>query len=159
MIMNETLIDAPAGRQEVTVSREFDAPRELVYRCCVEPELIAQWWGPRYLTNEIERLEPRPGGLWRFVQHAPDGTTHAFRGVYHDATPPERLVMTFEYEGTPGHVVLNTITLEDVGGRTRMVGSSVFQTLADRDAMVAAGMGIGAREGNDRLEELLRRLR
>jgi uncharacterized protein YndB with AHSA1/START domain len=160
MITNDsTVIDAPAGRQEVVISRTFDAPRELVFRCLTEPDLIVRWWGPRYLTTAIDRMEATPGGSWRFIQTAPDGGEHAFHGVYHAVTAPERVVQTFEYEGAAGHVSLDTTVLEDLGeGRTRMVQTAVFQSPADRDAMVASGMERGVRDGNLRLDELLAQL-
>jgi uncharacterized protein YndB with AHSA1/START domain len=100
-------------------------------------------------------MEPRPGGKWRFVQRDPEGNVHAFHGVYHEIKAPERLVGTFEYEGVPGHVSLQTATYEDVGGKTKLTMHSVFQSLADRDGMVEAGMEAGARDMMDRIEELL----
>ena len=146
---------AEPGKQEVTISRVFDAPRDLVFATLTDPKQLPLWWGPRYLTTRVDVMDVRPGGAWRFVQTAPDGGEHAFHGYYHQVDPPGRIVQTFEYEGEPGHVVLETQVLEDLGNRTRMTVTSVFQTLADRDAMVASGMESGAREGWDRLAELL----
>jgi len=100
-------------------------------------------------------MDLRPGGRWRYVQRDPQGNEHAFHGVYHDIAAPERLVFTFEYEGVPGHVVLETLTLEELDGKTRLTDQSVFQSVADRDGMVQSGMESGATEMMDRLEELL----
>ena len=153
-----TTILAEAAKQEITITHEFDAPRELVYRCYTEPELMARWWGPRYLTNVIQELDVRPGGSWRVVQRAPDGNEYGFHGVYHLVDRPNQIVWTFEFEGVPGHVSLETVTFEDLGGRTRVVTHAVFQSLADRDAMVASGMELGVREGFERMAELLAEL-
>lgn len=150
---------AEPGKQETVLSQVFDAPRELVFRCYTEPEHIVRWWGPRYLTTVVDVLESRPGGRWRFVQHAPDGAEHAFHGVFHRIDAPEQLVYTFEYEGAPGHVVMDTVTFEDLGAdRTRVTVTAVFQRLADRDEMLKSGMEFGAREGWERLAELLAEL-
>ena len=143
------------GKQEIVMTRTFDAPRELVFKTMNDPALIPQWWGPSYLTTTVEEMDVRPGGRWRYVQRAPDGGEHAFHGVYHEITAPERVVSTFEYEGTPGHVLLETIRLEEVDGKTKMTDQSVFQSVEDRDGMVQAGMESGATEMMDRLEALL----
>jgi uncharacterized protein YndB with AHSA1/START domain len=100
-------------------------------------------------------MDVRPGGRWRYVLSDPQGKEDAFHGVYHDIVAPERLVMTFEYEGVPGHVMLETGTLEEVDRKTRLTDQSVFQSVADRDGMVQSGMESGATEMMDRLEELL----
>jgi uncharacterized protein YndB with AHSA1/START domain len=137
------------------MTRTFDAPRDLVFTTIMDPNLIPQWWGPGYLTTTVDEMDVRPGGKWRYVQRAPDGTEHAFRGVYHDITEPEGFVCTFEYEGVPGHVLLETVTLDEVDSKTTMTEQSVFQSVADRDGMVQSGMESGATEMMDRLEELL----
>ena len=152
-------IEAKPGQQEVVITHEFQAPRELVYRAYTEPELVARWWGPRYLINDVHEHDARAGGSWRVVQRTPDGTEHAFHGVYHLAEAPSRIVRTFEYEGAAGHVSLETLELEDLGGgRTRAIQHAVFQSLGDRDAMLSSGMELGVREGFERLEELLAEL-
>lgn len=137
------------------MTRTFDAPRDLVFKTMTDPNLIPRWWGPRYLTTTVDEMDLRPGGRWRYLQRDPQGNEHAFHGVYHDITAPERLVFTFEYEGVPGHVLLDTVTLEGVDGKTRLTDQSVFQSVADRDGMVQSGMESGATEMMDRLEELL----
>jgi uncharacterized protein YndB with AHSA1/START domain len=157
--MEKTAITAEPGTNQVVITRTFDAPRELVYRCFTEPELITKWWGPRRYTTTIETMEVRKGGLWRFVQHGPEGEEYGFWGVTHDLVAPERVVQTFEFEGVPGHVAMETLVLEDLGGKTRMVQMSVFQSVADRDGMVASGMESGVVESHERLDELVKELR
>ncbi len=153
--MGKTNLVVEPGKQEIWITREFDAPRELVFRAYTDPELLAKWWGPRYLTNDIKKLEMRSGGSWRIVQRAPDGGEHGFHGVCHSVIAPERIVQTFEYEGEPGHVVLETTTFEEHAGKTSVTSQSVFQSVADRDGMAAAGMESGMNEGFDRLDELI----
>lgn len=98
-------------------------------------------------------MEVRPG--WRFVQRDYDGNVYAFHGVYHEIVPPERLVYTFEFEGMPGHVLLETVTFEEHDGKTKLTDTSVFQTVEDRDGMLKLGMEEGAAETMDRLAEYL----
>ena len=143
------------GKQEIVMTRTFDAPRDLVFKTMTDPNLIPQWWGPRYLTTTVDEMDLRPGGRWRYVQRDTQGNEHAFHGVYHDIAAPERFVFTFEYEGVPGHVLLETVTLEELDGKTTLTDQSVFQSVADRDGMVQSGMESGATETMDRLEELL----
>lgn len=156
--MPKLTVVAEPGKQEIFLTREFDAPRELVFRAYTDPALIVQWWGPRYLTTTVDKLEARPGGRWRFVQRDPEGNEHGFHGVFHEVIAPERIVQTFEYEGMPGHVLLETATFEDLGGRTRVIGQSVFQSVEARDGMVMSGMEEGTAESNDRLAELLAKM-
>lgn len=153
--MNKTAFTIEPGTHELSLTREFDAPRDLVFKVYTDPELLPRWWGPRYLTTTVDEMDVRPGGQWRFVQRAPDGSEFGFHGVYHEIAGPERVVDTFEFEGMPGHVALETTTLEDLGGRTRLTTHSVFQSVADRDAAAASGMESGAAETMDRLEEVL----
>lgn len=98
------------------------------------------------------------GGIWRYVQSDADGNEYAFRGVYHQVASPEQLIYTFEFEGMPGHVLLETITFEDHNGKTRIIDLSVFQSVADRDGMIQSGMEGGAQDTWDRFEELLKTL-
>ena len=146
-------------KREITMVRTFDAPRELVFRAYTDPELIPQWWGPRGYKTVVEKLELEPGGAWRYVQYDPTGSQFAFHGVFHEVTPPKRLVYTFEYEGIPpGHVMVETVTFEDLGGKTRITATDVFQSLEDLEGMVNAGMEEGAVESFDRFAELLQKL-
>lgn len=155
--MTKAVVTVEPARHDIVLTRVFDAPRELVFKTYTDPELIPRWWGPRNLTTTVERMDVRPGGSWRFVQRDAEGHEFAFHGLYHEVSPPERIVDTFEFEGMPGHVALETTTLEDLGGRTRLTTITVFQTIEDRNGMVASGMEQGATESMDRLEELLRR--
>ena len=147
------------GKQEIMSSTVLDAPRELVFRAYTEPELFAQWWGPRQYEVKIDTFDSRPGGSWRVIHVAADGGQHAFRGVNHDVVEPERICGTFEYEGVPGHVALQTATFEPLGNKTRLVTHQVFQSVMDRDGMVASGMQEGANESIERLSELLERMK
>jgi uncharacterized protein YndB with AHSA1/START domain len=156
--MSETIFLVPDGKQEVVITRTFDAPRELVFRAFTDPKLVPEWWGPRDQDTVVDKMDVRPGGQWRFVSREADGDEYGFHGVYHDVTPHDRLVYTFEYEGVPGHCLLETVTFEDAEGGTLVTDRAVYQTLEDRDGMVAAGMESGARQSMDRLAELLPRL-
>ena len=155
--MADLQVVADPGTQQIVITRSFDAPRELVFKAFTDPDAVRQWWGQRDNETVVDRLEARPGGLWRFVQRSKDGNEHGFHGVYHEAAAPERIVYTFEYEGMPGHVLLETITLTEQDGRTRMTDVSVFQSVADRDGMLQSGMESGAAESFDRLDEYLAR--
>ena len=153
--MGTTRITAEPGTPFIDVERDFDAPRELVYRAWTEPELLAQWLGPRRLTTIIDEYDLRDGGRWRYLQRDTDGTEYGFHGVFHGPQTPERMTQTFEFEGAPGHVSLDTLTLEEHDGRTIARTHSVFQSVEARDAMIAAGMEGGMNEGFERLDELL----
>jgi uncharacterized protein YndB with AHSA1/START domain len=153
--MSKTQIDAPAGVPFVDITREFDAPLELVRRAWTDPDLIKQWLGPRRFEMVIERWEPRAGGTYRYIHRDQAGNEFGFHGVFH-SNDPDNMVQTFEFEGMPGHVSLDKLALEDIGGgRTRAQIHSVYQSLEDRDGMVQAGMGDGVNVGFERLDELL----
>jgi uncharacterized protein YndB with AHSA1/START domain len=151
----ETEFVIKPGTNEMTMTRVFDAPRELVFKAMTDPNLIARWWGPRDHWSKVDKMDVRSGGSWRFINGDSAGHEYGFHGVYHLVDAPERVVQTFEFEGVPGHVALETMRLEDLGGKTRLVQQSVFQSGEDRDGMVQSGMQKGATETNDRLAELL----
>jgi uncharacterized protein YndB with AHSA1/START domain len=151
---NGTRIIAERGKQEVIITRIFNAPRDLVFKAYTDRNLKPQWWGPKRLTTTIDKLDVKPGGQWRFVQRDTAGNVYAFHGVYHEVSP-ERIVDTFEFEGTPGQVSLETCTFEEAGNRTKVTTRSVFQTVEDRDEMIKAGMEEGVLESMDRLAGLL----
>ncbi len=154
-----TTIEA-RGDLEIVQSRTFDAPRDLVFRTMNDPELLPRWWGPSYLTTVVEKMEVRPGGSWRFVQRAPDGGEHAFSGRYLEVVAPERVSMTFNYEGLEGdHEAVSTVVLTEDNGRTVMTSTMVFKTRDDRDGMVNSGMEGGARETDERLAAILEELK
>lgn len=158
----KTVITAKPGKQEILISREFDAPRELVFRAYTGRDLIPQWWGPGYLTTAIEELNLRPGGAWRFVQRDAEGNEFGFHGVFHEVTVPERIIDTFEFEGLPeaGHVILETVRFEALpGNKTKLNVQSVFQSVEDRDGMLNSGMEEGLNESYQRLDKLLARIK
>jgi len=160
MSKNKTTITAEPGKQELFVIREFDAPRELVFKAHTDPNLFVQWIGPRGLTTTLDVFEPVSGGRYRFIQKDNDGNEYGFHGVFHEVSP-ERVIQTFEFEGLPesGHATLETMTLEALpNGRTRLTAQSVFQSVSDRDGMVQSGMETGAREGYERLDEILAKM-
>ena len=161
MVTKTTAVLAEPGKQEIIVTREFDASRELVFKAYTDPTLIPQWWGPRYLSTEVDKMDVRPGGQWRFINRDAQGNEYAFHGVYHEVLAPERVIDTFEFEGLPetGHVTLETMKLEALpGGRTKLTTQSVFQSVADRDDMLQTDMEEGVNETHDRLAELLKKM-
>ncbi|MFZ5894886.1 MAG: SRPBCC family protein [Myxococcota bacterium] len=146
-------VTTPSDR-EIRVERVFQASRERVWRAMTDPKLIAQWWG-RGNRVVVERLEAERGGHWRFVEHSSEGV-HGFEGRFREVTPPERVVQTFEWDGMPGHVLVNTTTLEDLGdGRTKVVTVSLFHTSEERDGMLHSGMEIGLNQSYVALDKLL----
>jgi len=152
--MAKTTITAPAGQPYIDIERDFDAPRELVWQAYRDPALIKQWLGPRKYEMVIDTWDARDGGAYRYV-HRDAGSEHGFHGVFHSMAM-DNMVQTFEYEGAPGHVSLDTQVLIDLGGgRTRVKGHSIFMSVADRDMMVENGMSEGVEDGYDRLDELL----
>jgi uncharacterized protein YndB with AHSA1/START domain len=151
-----TAVWTPSDR-EVVSERVFDAPRERVFAVFTDPTLIAQWWGPHGTETTVELMDMRPGGRWRFQIRNSDGEKNGFGGIYREVSQPERIVQTFEWDGTPGHVVIETVTFEGLGERTRVRTNSLFHTTEERDGMVASGMERGLTESHERLTELLRR--
>jgi uncharacterized protein YndB with AHSA1/START domain len=143
------------GDREIVTERVFDAPRERVFQAYVDPELIPQWWGPRAGTTVVDRMDVRVGGDWRFVTHHPEYGESAFRGTYRVVDPPTKLEQSFEWEGLPGRVVVETATFEDLGGQTKVTTRSLFHTTEERDGMLASGMEGGLNESYERLDELL----
>jgi uncharacterized protein YndB with AHSA1/START domain len=156
--MTKTQITADPGMPLITVNRDFDASPDLVFRAHVEPDLLVQWLGPRDLTMKVECWEVRDGGRWRYAHTDAHGEIYWFHGVFHGTPSPAAIVQTFEFEGAPGHVCLETTTLEQRGNRTLVRTVSAFSSVEDRDAMVASGMEVGIRDSDERLAELLGRL-
>jgi len=149
----QTTVTTTADR-EVRIERIFNAPVERVWRAFTEPELLAQWWG-RGNKLVIERMEVERGGHWRFVEHSPD-SVDGFEGRYREVTPPERLVQTFEWDGMPGYVAVDTNVFEDLGdGRTKVVTTSLFHTTEERDGMLESGMEVGLNQAYAALDKLL----
>lgn len=156
--MTTTTISAEPGVPVIDMTREFEAPRDLIFRAYTDPELLVQWLGPRRLTMIIDEYDVRDGGRWRYVHRDADGSEYGFHGVFHGTPTPDAMVQTFEFEGAPGHVSLDSMRLEERAGRTIVRARSVFQSVEDRDAMIANGMAGGVNEGFARLDELLVRL-
>jgi uncharacterized protein YndB with AHSA1/START domain len=155
----KTKIVAEPGAQQIVITREFDAPRELVYSAYTDPELLVQWLGPKRLTMTIERHELRDGGRYRYIHHDENGFEAGFHGVFHgEPSLDGGVVRTFEFEGYPGHVSLETLTIEERDGKTLVRASSVFQSVEDRDGMIASGMESGVQEGDEKLDALLARM-
>lgn len=153
--MGDTEIIIEPGKQDIIFKRVFDAPRDVVFRAITDAKLIPNWWGPRRYATIVDQMEVRPGGRWRFINRANDGTEYGFHGVYHDIVSPERIVQTTEFEGVPGSVGLETATLQEMDGQTQMLAVSLFPSVEDRDATVQQGMEAGARETYDRLAEVV----
>lgn len=153
---NALTITVPDGLPFIESVREFDAPVAAVYRAHVDPDLVKQWLGPDGYEMDIEAYDVRPGGRYRYVHRSPDGGVYAFNGVFHTAVPDSRIVQTFEWEGAPGSISLETVELVDLGdGRTRLLGHSVYPSVEARDAMASSGMETGMSQGYDRLDALL----
>lgn len=160
MSKNKTAITVEPGKQELFITREFDAPRELVYKAHIDPDLYVQWLGPRGYEMVLETFEPHSGGRYRYIHKDNDGNEFGFHGVFHEIAE-DLLIQTFEFEGLPerGHVILDTMRLEELpGNRTRATIQSVYQSVSDRDGMVQAGMERGVNEGYERLDELLAKM-
>jgi uncharacterized protein YndB with AHSA1/START domain len=152
---NQTEITVDPEVPLVRITREFDAPVEKVFRAHTDPELVAQWLGPRRHEMRVDHYDCRTGGSYRYL-HVSDGNEFGFRGCFHEVRPPELIVQTFTYEGYPDGVALERLVLEDLGGsRTRLTATSLVDSFEGRDAFVASGMEEGIREGYERLDELL----
>jgi uncharacterized protein YndB with AHSA1/START domain len=141
----------------IHVEREFAAPRDEVFAAYTDPELIPEWWGPRDMTTVVDQMDVKAGGSWRFVVRTADGSESGFRGTYREVTPPQRIVQTFEWEGMPGHVAVETAEFEELGGRTKITTTTLFHTNEERDGMLQSGMEGGLNESYARLDELLAR--
>ena len=126
-----------------------------MFKTYLDPNHVPEWWGPKRLTTTVDKMEVRPGSVWRIVQRDADGNEYAFHGVYHEILPPERITHTFEFEAEPGHILLETVTFEELDGKTKLTDKSVFQSLEDRDGWLQPGMDEVVNEFMDRLAELL----
>ena len=154
MSQNKTTIIAEPDKYDLVVTREFDAPRDLVFKAHTDPNLFVQWLGPRGYEMTLETFEPISGGKYRYVHKDGDGNEYGFHGSFHEMTM-ERMVQTFEFEGYPGHVSLDSMTLEELpNNRTKITVHSVFQSVADRDGIIQSGMESGINEGYERLDEM-----
>lgn len=140
---------------EICMTRVLDAPRQLVWAAMTQPEHLKRWWGR---GNPLDiTLDFRPGGSYRYVEHS-DGTEYAFRGEIREIVAPERVVQTFEFEGLPGHIAVETLVLDEKDGKTTVTITSVFDNQEDRDGMLQSGMETGANQSYDALDALLAEL-
>lgn len=154
--MSKNNLEVDREERTITMSRVFDAPRQLVWKVCTDPDLVPRWWGPRALTTIVDKMEVKVGGAWRYIHKDADGNEYAFNGVYKEVEPPERMTYTFEFEPMAGHISTETITLEALpGGKTRITARTTYDTPEDLEAVLQSGMEGGAVETWDRLEELL----
>jgi uncharacterized protein YndB with AHSA1/START domain len=156
--MAKTEITAEPGSSQIVITREFDAPRDLVFRAYTDPDLLVRWMGPRELAMDVKEFEVRDGGRWRYVSTGPDGNEYGFRGVFHGTPSPDLTIQTFEFDGVPGHVSLEALTMTERDGRTYVRTVSSFQSVEDRDGMVASGMENGVRQSDERMDDLLAEL-
>ena len=150
---------ARTSDREIVTTHVFDAPRDLVWRTWTDPKLIPRWWGPRKYTTTVVKMDVRPGGTWRFVQHDDEGNEFGFHGAYKEVVPPERIVDTFEFEGMPGHILVESAVFEEIGQKTKVTQKALFETVEDLEGMLASGMEEGARETMERFTELVQGLK
>lgn len=155
---NELIIEAPAGLPFIDATREFDAPAAAVFAAHADPELVRQWLGPRGYEMDVQEYDFRSGGRYRYLHRSPAGAEFGFRGTFHTIRPDELAIQTFEYEGVPDVVSIESMTLEALPGvRTRLRVHAVYPSLQARDAILANGMENGMREGYEQLDDLLER--
>ena len=146
--------------EQILITREFDAPPHLVYRAWTEPELVKRWWHANRGKVTVVEIDLRVGGKWRQVMVADDGMEVGFHGEYRDLVPEERIVSTEVYEGLPEGVseeeggTLNTVTFDDLAGRTRMTLLIEAANKTSRDAIIASGMESGLQDALDLLEQI-----
>jgi len=156
MSTNPVTITAPKGMPFIEIMRDVDAPVEAVYRAHCEPELVARWLGPYGYDMKIERWDMRTGGGYRYVHVNQKGEEFTFNGVFHVARPNEFVVQTFEFEGFPDVVSIETLRFQDLGnGRTRLAIHSTYPSQEGRDGMIASDMAKGVTQGYERLDTVL----
>ena len=157
---HSTKIIAKTTRQDIIITREFEAPRELVFKAHTNSDLYGQWIGPRKFTTTFQSFEVRTGGSWRYVFKDMDGHELAFHGVYHEVKAPERIVGTFEFEGPQGYIILSSTTFEGLpANRTKLTIQSVFQSLEDRDGELRFLTEDGLNDIFTRLDDLLKKMK
>jgi uncharacterized protein YndB with AHSA1/START domain len=150
------VVSTPTDTQ-ILITREFDAPKHLVYKACTTPELIARWWTAKRGSMTTCDVDLRVGGTWRFVMVADDGTEVGFHGEYREIVPNERLITTEVYEGVPNgddFPTVNTLTLAEEGGRTQLTVLVDAPSKMVRDMIIESGMEDGLQDAYDLLEEV-----
>ena len=155
---NPVVIDATPGQSYADISREFDAPVAAVFRAHADRDQFREWIGPRALQTNIIEWDFRTGGRYRYEQTDPEGNAYVFNGVFHTVRENELIIQTFEYEGAPDEVAIDTMRFEELpGGRSRLVDHSVFPSVEVLEGMMSQGMEYGMNEGYEKLDELLAR--
>jgi uncharacterized protein YndB with AHSA1/START domain len=154
-----TTVKAEPGRHDLFIYREFDAPREMVFRAFTDPKLYIKWVGPNDLVMTLEKFEPRNGGAWKYTHADKNGNKYGFHGYFHEVIHPERMTHTFEFDGFPGHISLETASFEALpGNKTMLTIHSIFQSVEDRDGIVQSGMEGGITQGFVKLDAILAEL-
>ena len=143
---------------QILITREFDAPRHLVYQAWTTPELVKRWFGGSHGEVTSAEIDLRVGGTWRYVMAGGDGPDFGFHGQYREIVPNERIVSTEVYEGAPEAEAVNTLTLTEHDGRTTMTVLIQHQSQANRDGHINAGMETGMNAALDKLEAVARSL-
>lgn len=159
---NKTTVTAEPGKQELFITREFNAPRELVFRAHTDPEIYVQWMGACGMSVTIDKFADRAGKPWRDVFTDKGGKSVGFNGVCHYIDAPSMIIRTFEFEGLPerGHVSLETAHFEDLPeGRSKLNIHCVFKSVADRDGLVQSGMETGISAGHTQLDQVLEKMK
>ena len=159
MVSSHTATITLPTDEQLLITREFDAPPELVYKAFTTPELVRRWWHAKRGEVTVAEIDLRVGGSWRYVMVTPDGMEVGFHGEYREIVPNERVVSTEVYEGMPGAESVNTMTLTEIDGRTRMEILVQHASKANRDGQIASGMEDGLQDALDLLEELAVSLR
>ena len=153
---NALTVTVPEGLPFIEFEREFDFPVADVFRAHKEPELVAQWLGPRGLRMEIDHYDFRTGGSYSYTHVGPDGAEYRFTGVFHTVRENELAIQTFEFDGYPDVVSIEFMTFTGLdGGRTRLTAHAVYPSMEARDGMAQSGMEGGLSEAYERLEEVL----
>ncbi|SEB60656.1 Uncharacterized conserved protein YndB, AHSA1/START domain [Paramicrobacterium humi] len=153
---NELIVTAPDGLPFIDFEREVDAPVAAVFAAHADPEKVAQWMGPNGYEMLIDRWDFETHGGYRYVHRTPDGDEYAFNGTFHTVRENEIAIQTFEFEGFPDVVSIETLRFEDLGdGRTRLTGHACYPSVEARDGMVSSGMERGMSEGYERLDQLV----
>jgi uncharacterized protein YndB with AHSA1/START domain len=145
--------------EQLLITRDFDAPKHLVYKAWTTPELVKRWWSGERGEMTLAEIDLRVGGMWRYVMIADGGFEVAFHGEYREIVPNERLVSTEVFEGMPDAAALDTLTFTEVDGRTTLSILVQHSSQEHRDAHVNSGMEVGMQESMDRLEQVAISLR
>ena len=158
VVTKHVRLDIDRPNLTITVARDFNAPQALVWRALTEPALLAQWWGQPGSPMGVDKHDLWVGGQWRFVERDAAGNEYGFRGIFREIEPPRRIVQTFEYEPMAGHVILETMTLAERGGRTTLTAVEQFDSIEDLEGMYQSGMEDGTEKSYNQLAALLKTL-